>query len=254
MEICVFRDKNYLCHYTSFDSLCMILSTMTLKVSSFSNSNDIAELESNIACILNSYKEEEVKRFVKEHCGYISFSINKEIYGQSQNPQFGYLIPSMWGIYADKSKGACLVLDEDIFKSVNNTVLSNAKWEAFETISYTPFQNLKLASSKDTSLEIIKKDYKHILCTKHASWGHEQERRLVGVDFPHTLSLKGGIIRGIVMGQCTTDEHKQRLLSIIHDQNLACYGQLDEKIFVKQIVKGTNVYTTEEGTYFTSNE
>lgn len=254
MEECVFRDKNYLCHYTSFDNLCMILSTMTLKVSSFSNSNDIAELENNITCMLDSYKKEEVKRYVKEHCGYISFSINEEIYGHNRNPQFGYLIPSMWGIYADRSKGACLVLDEDIFKSVNKTALSNAKWGDIETINYTPFQPLKLASSKDTSLEIIKKEYKHILCTKHTSWKHEQERRLVGVDLPHTLSLKGGVIRGIVIGQCTTDENKRRLLSIMNDQNLACSGLLDKKTFVKQIVAGTNIYTTEEGIYFTSNE
>jgi hypothetical protein len=228
----------------------MMLSTMTIKVGSFARVNDIAELENNISCILDSHKEEEVKRYVKEHCGFISFSINKEMYGPNRNPQFGYLIPSMWGIYADKSQGACLVLDEELLKSVNAKVLSEAKWHNFVDIGYTPYQGLKLANSKEKPLEIIQKDYNHILCTKHASWGHEQERRFVGVDTPHTLSLKGGVIRGIIIGQCATDEHKEQLLSVLDDPNLACYGQLDKKIFVKQIIKGTNVYTTYEGRYF----
>lgn len=231
----------------------MILSSMTLRVSSFAHANDIAELESNMTCIIDSHKKDEINSFMKEHCGYLSFSINKEIYGPMNNPQFGYLIPNMWGIYADKSQGACLVLDEDKLKSVNRELLSLSEWEDFVDVDYTPYEILKCARSKSTPLEIIQREYKHILCTKHASWKSEQERRLVGVNLPSTLSLKEGVIRGIVIGQCATDEHKKQLLSVLNDPNLACYGQLDKKIFVKQIVRGTSVYTTLEGTYFTAN-
>lgn len=72
----VFGPNNYLCHYTTFYNLCSILSTMTLRISSYNNSNDIAELDSNISCILNSNKPSEVEQYVANQCGYISFSSN----------------------------------------------------------------------------------------------------------------------------------------------------------------------------------
>lgn len=123
----VFGSNDYLCHYTSFNNLCSILSTMTLLISSYKNSNDMAELDSNIASILNSNKTCEIEQYIANQCGYISFSTN--IWDTKNNiiSKFGYLIPSMWGIYADKSRGACLVLDKDILLQENAQMLSHAK-------------------------------------------------------------------------------------------------------------------------------
>ncbi len=246
----IFGVKNYLSHYTNFTNLCSIISTMTLKVCSFARANDIGEIESNVSCILNSQKEKDVERYIKEYCGYISFSSNKRCHTKFTNPKFGFLIPSMWGIYADKSHGACIVIDEDALKKENKEALDCAKWNKFIDVSYSKFQNLKLASSMDDPETIVQSLYQHILGTKHKSWSQEQERRLIGVDLPSTLSLKNGVIKGVVIGKLLSLQEKQYLLSILNDPNLACYNQLDRSIFVRQEIIGGNIYTTGFGKYF----
>jgi len=249
LSVRVFGADNYLCHYTSFDSLCSILSTMTLRVSSFACSNDIGELESNISCILSSEKVRQVEQYIENHCSYVSFSIDKRIHAKYADPKCGYLIPSMWGIYADKSQGVCLVIDEKALIRENNSALSHAKWYKFTNIAYSKFQNLQIVSSQDTPDEITQKLYMHLLGTKHVSWSSEQERRLIGVDLPQTLSLKNGVIRGVVIGKRATDRQKEILLSVLNDPNLSCYNQLDKEIFVRQEIIGSNIYTTNFGTY-----
>ena len=250
LEENVFGSDNYLCHYTSFASLCSILSTMTLKVSSFANSNDIGELESNISCILDNNKVKEVESYVENHCGYISFSMNKEADTPYTNPKYGYLIPSLWGIYADKSQGVCIVIDEKSLIEENKDALSHANWNKLIDVSYTRFQSSKLASSKDSPEEIVHSYSQHILGTKHSSWSHEQERRFIGADLPQTLSLKNGVIRGVVIGKRVSSQQKKQLLLTLNNPHLACYNQLENSLFVRQEILGGNIFTTELGTYF----
>ena len=249
----VFGREKYLCHYTSFDSLCSIISSMTLRVCSFARSNDIAELESNISCILDTEKKSNIERYIEEKCGYISFSKNKVFEGEKPIPRYGYLIPNMWGIYADKSQGACLVLDEDALIKENVGALNSAEWYSFQDVEYRKFQNLKLTSSKDSIEDTIRGLCTHILGTKHDSWESEQERRLVGVGLPSVLSLKGNAIIGIVIGKRTVSNHRERLLSILGNAQNSCYGILKKDIFVKQEILGNNVFTTGFGTYFDIN-
>lgn len=248
----VFGPNNYLCHYTTFYNLCSILSTMTLRISSYNNSNDIAELDSNISCILNSNKPSEVEQYVANQCGYISFSSNIWDVQNDVISKYGYLIPSMWGIYADKSRGVCLVLDKDILLQENAQMLSRANWFEFIDISYQQYQGLKLVPKTESIEDVVRQNYKHIIGVKHDSWSFEQEHRLIGCGLPPTLSLKNGVIRGIVVGKQSSTEDKNKLLSILNDENLACYNQLDKKCFVIQEIIGANVYTTDFGVYFNS--
>lgn len=245
----VFGSLNYLCHYTSFTNLCSILSTMTLRISSYRNSNDIAELDSNISCILNSNKTNEVEEYIANQCGYISFSTNILDVEKDIISKVGYLIPSMWGIYADKSKGACLVLDEEILKKENQKELLGAEWYDFIDVSYAPWQSLKLVSAKETTQSIVKNNYCHLLGFKHYSWSCEQERRLIGVGLPNTISLKNGVIKGIVLGKNVSEKNKKMLYSILDDKNLACFRQVNRSQFVIQEFIGGNVVTSNYGEF-----
>lgn len=246
----IFGAKNLLSHYTNFANLCSIISTMTLKVSSFARANDIGEIESNISCILNNSKAKEVESYIENHCGYISFSTNKGADTPCTNLKYGHLIPCLWGIYADKSQGACIVIDEEALIEENKNVLSRAAWHKFIDISYTRFQNLKLTYSKDSPENIVHAMSQHILGTKHSSWSQEQERRFVGAKLPQTLSLKNGVIRGVVIGKRVSIIQKHFLLSTLINPHLACYNQLDKNLFVRQEILGGNIFTTELGTYF----
>lgn len=249
LEENVFGSDNYLCHYTSFANFCSILSTMTLKVSSFVKSNDIGELESNVSCLLGD-KTKEVESYVENHCGYISFSTNKKADRPYDNPKYGYLIPSLWGIYADKSQGACLIIDEETLIKENKDALSCANWSEFIDVSYTRSQCRQLVSGKDSPEEIVHFMLPHILGTKHSSWSHEQERRLVGAELPQTLSLKNGVIRGVIIGKRISADQKQYLFSTLNNPHLACYNQLDKDLFVRKEIIGGNIYTTKKGKFF----
>lgn len=245
----IFGSTDYLCHYTNFQSLCSILSTMTLRTSSYQYSNDISEIDSNISCILDGEKIIEIEQYLANKCGYISFSINQRDKTNDIITTVGYLIPSMWGIYADKSKGACLILDKDILLQENAKILSDAEWFDFIDISYKQWQGLKLVSKNETVEEVVKKNYEHIVGIKHDSWNFEQEHRLVGCNLPPTLSLRNGVIHGVVIGRNVSMENKSTLLSILNDENLACYNQIDKNKFVIQEILGGIVYTTDYGVY-----
>lgn len=248
----IFGSNDYLCHYTSFNNLCSILSTMTLRIGSYKNSNDIAELDSNISSLLDSNKQREVEQYIANQCGYISFSTHIWDTQNDVISKVGYLIPSMWGIYADKSRGACMILDKDTLIKENAQILSRAKWFEFIDVSYQQYQGLKLVPKSESIVDIVRQHYKHIIGVKHDSWSFEQEYRFVGDGLPPSLSLMNGVIRGIVIGKESSIEDKIKLLSILNDENLACYNQIDKNSFVVQEIIGANVYTTDFGVYFNS--
>ena len=248
----IFGSSDYLCHYTSFNNLCSILSTMTLRIGSYKNSNDIAELDSNISSLLDTNKQSEVEQYIANQCGYISFSTHIWDTQNDVISKVGYLIPSMWGIYADKSRGACMILDKDTLIKENAQMLSLANWFDFIDIFYHQYQALKLVPKTESIEDVVRQNYKHIIGVKHDSWSFEQEHRFIGCGLPPTLSLKNGVIRGIVVGKQSSIEDKNKLLSILNDENLACYNQIDKSRFVVQEIIGANVYTTDFGVYFDS--
>ena len=246
----IFGPTNYLCHYTSFENFFSILSTMTLNVCSFENSNDILEIESNISCLGNNQRILEIEQYIANQCGYVSFSINQWDEILNIITSVGYLIPSMWGIYANKSKGVCILLDKDILLQENAKSLSNSLWYSFFNVSYLQIQGQKLVPKTELVEDIVKKNYRHIIGVKHKSWEFEQEFRFVGCGLPSNLSLKNGVIRGVIIGNKSSKEDKEKLLSMLNNKNLECYNQIDKNKFVLQDILGGNVYTSDFGVYF----
>lgn len=242
-------EKDWLCHYTSFDNLCSILSTMTLRVSSYERSNDISEMESNIFMILDSSFRERLEQYITRNCGYISFSKNEFDKETDTILSVGYRIPSMWGLYADGSRGACLVLDKEKLEA-ENSVLSKHTFNEWLDVDYTKMARSKVVPRNTPLRKIVKDNYKKIFGYKHSSWSHEQERRLIGIDMPPSLSIKNGVIKGIVMGCRSTENDKNRLKTIINDSNLACFGQIDKRQWVWQECLDGDIYTSDLGTYW----
>jgi len=242
-------EQDWLCHYTNFDNLCSILSTMTLKISSYDRSNDISEVESNITMLLDASIEEKLEQYIIQNCGYISFSKNKWNKDRTEIVSVGYRIPSMWGIYADRSRGACLVIDEEKLLDENRDVLA-ISFNKWIDVDYNRISLPKLVP-RNTPLETIFKDnYKQMLGYKHYSWCFEQERRLIGINLPPSLSLKNGVIKGVVMGCRSTEEDKTRLIKIIKDSKLSCLGNIDMQQWVYQEPLMGDMFTSEAGTYF----
>ena len=109
------NDK-FLFHFTTTESLLKILSGMTVKLSNFTNLNDLNETDIN--CDWNdSLKKINTKKYIQNHCKLISFSQN--YHPKDKFCQPGYNHPRMWAQYSDNNKGVCLVINEEKFRSTN---------------------------------------------------------------------------------------------------------------------------------------
>ena len=96
---------NLLFHYTKFDSVLKIISTKKLLFGDFLKMNDISE-----SCreVFNELAEDELRKFQS-----LSFTFDKR-------SKRAFEIDSLWGYYAEKGNGACLVFDRNrIIKEFN---------------------------------------------------------------------------------------------------------------------------------------
>ncbi len=123
------------------------------------------------------------------HYKTISFTIDKPT-------KRGFEIDSLWGYYAEKGNGVCLVFDKnELIKCFND----KDGFHKDEKIKYRNNSNgtffLKSTTPEDIAKE-IKRKHKKIFFTKSKDWGIEQEYRLLirgnsshkdSLDFGETL-------------------------------------------------------------------
>ena len=119
-ERCKFCKIEKLYHFTSFDTALLIIKSLKLKFSSLSNTNDICENSKNIYNYYNSNDSISIDKIREEIYKYrqISFSIDKDSDGR-----LGFDLHQMWGLYANKGYGVCLVFDKEklLNSSKNNS-------------------------------------------------------------------------------------------------------------------------------------
>jgi hypothetical protein len=137
-----------------------ILASYKLKISTFTNINDLFEMR---GCFSNVKGWDDSLNVFKKKHGFISTS------GSWDNEL-------LWAYYASNHKGVCLRLD------VNGVVSEDG--ELITKISYIEkpkyFNNDKLCYIVDNpDSNSIKKDMLSIYCTKHKKWDHEKEYRLL---------------------------------------------------------------------------
>lgn len=121
-------------HFTSFEAACKIIKSGKLRFSKASQLNDL--IESNRVArertlserILeeNPYLldvEAEMKRYQQ-----ISFAQDRDCDGMKY---LGFDLHTMWGLYADKGYGVCLVFDKDKLKLSNGDYASNITYTNF---------------------------------------------------------------------------------------------------------------------------
>lgn len=153
-----------LCHYTNADALIKILSNMQLKLSTLEKSRDLKERNYYQWIIdpINGIATEEAKNRLKMY-RFVCFcrAVNDpDVYPLDK----GYKYPFMWDTYADKHKGACIVLDEELFEKENPHLTKI-------NIKYRLSHNIDKLHRIDTKLR-----YKTI------DWAHEREVRFIFSD------------------------------------------------------------------------
>ena len=193
-----FNKKEHLYHYTSFEAAVKIVVSKELLFSKMDAVNDINE-QSGPEII---GVEDEFGLIKKALKGYTQISLTMDY----QHGRDGYNIPAMWGHYAQKGKGICLVFQKGKFiKAVKrrNTTLYSKEVDYYDTLNPQDF----LYEQRYGTLASFINDKKDtFLFHKSKDWEYEQEFRVVSIKKnPKPLNVRESLV-GIILYARTKDE------------------------------------------------
>jgi hypothetical protein len=150
-----FADMTRLYHFTNFDAACKIIESKQLRFGKLSRMNDLIENNKIVfqRVIFGSlekdkenglFAEEEMHRYQQ-----ISFSQDKYVDGKIYE---GFNLHPMWGLYADRGYGVCLVFDKKKLKLAdgdftNHIVVVSQVIFTFDAVEH-PLELFLLQSNK----------------------------------------------------------------------------------------------------------
>jgi len=106
-------------YYTNARTLLKILTSFQIKMSVLSRSSDLRERNFFRYFVKpeEGIGEKEAKKLA-DKSRYVCFCTEPNDSGWYHLDK-GYRLPNMWDAYADRHKGACIILDRDLFKKKN---------------------------------------------------------------------------------------------------------------------------------------
>lgn len=153
----------HLFHFTTFTSAIKIVSSNVLLFGDFKSMNDISESRREV---FDDTVIPELSRYKS-----LSFTLDKRC-------KRGFEIDSLWGYYAEKGKGVCLVFNKQ-------KLISQFK----QLAGYKRYGNIRYINNftnaiffKDNGVAInkqIEQEYKDIFFTKSKDWRNENEYRFL---------------------------------------------------------------------------
>jgi len=176
-----FEQTEKLYHFTKFDTALKILESNRLRFGRLDNMNNIHEND-KIEFVgpnnqqINEFPSEVLDALHDEIYKYRQISLTTE--GQPGD-NLGFNLHQMWGIYADKGEGVCLVFDKkELEKShdMKNINLGRVNYDDTKKL-----ESFFISDSKNPEevLDEIKKHIPDIYFHKRKEWEHEQEYRLI---------------------------------------------------------------------------
>ena len=111
-----FMNMKKLYHYTKFDTAIKILESHSLRFGRLHNMNDIHENDKlsyvdTTGTLINSFPSDVLDAIDCEMAKYRQISLTAD---DDKQDKLGFDLHQMWGLYADKGQGVCLVFDKDI--------------------------------------------------------------------------------------------------------------------------------------------
>jgi hypothetical protein len=162
-----FQQVEKLFHFTSIDSAIKIIISNTLRFGKLRGMNDINE----------SY------RYIFYDEGIDETSVEQEIAKYQQisltmdsDKRQGFEISAMWGHYAEKGKGVCLVFDKDKLISLSNI---NDKEITTSNVIYTDEYNSNILVTDTNIPNFFTNNITGLFFQKTIDWSYEQEFRLL---------------------------------------------------------------------------
>jgi hypothetical protein len=173
-----FEQTEKLYHFTKFDTALKIIESNRLRFGRLDNMNDIHEndkmefVDANNH-IINEFPSEVLNALHDEIYKYRQISLTAE---GEPGDKLGFDLHQMWGLYADKGEGVCLVFDKNEL----------AKWldvgMGQERVSYDDtIESFFISFSNDPQKvpDEVRDHINDIFYHKRKEWEHEQEFRLL---------------------------------------------------------------------------
>ena len=207
MESKDFEKIEKLYHYTTYNTGKLIMKSRTLRSGNLNKMNDYYESRRNFVWNLSGEKN-IYKNILNEYRNYSQISL-------TYDTRKRFDIPAMWGHYANKGKGVCLIFDkEKLIKTLKSSTFVKGK------VKYNSNYNSILIGNDIRNKREIKhffaKHKKRIFMHKTSDWKYEQEYRLI-LNCPHGNyfhihdCLIGVIINSIILSEKEVAKIKQEL-------------------------------------------
>ena len=173
-----FKNIKKLYHYTKFDTAIKILESHSLRFGRLHNMNDIHENDKLsyvdlMRTSINSFPSDVLDAIDCEMAKYRQISLTAD---DDKKGKLGFDLHQMWGLYAEKGKGVCLVFDKDILcKQIDDAVLH-------KTVLYdTSVESFYIANPNDyqSIQDDIQRQAEMLFFHKRKEWEHEQEYRYI---------------------------------------------------------------------------
>lgn len=161
-----FQQIEKLYHYTKFDSAMRIILSKRLKFGRLDKMNDVYEACKHIYNT-DTNTDIDIKQIHNALLLYMQLSFTQD------GTYKGYEISAMWGHYAEKGKGVCLVFDkEKLIKALPNGLHYN------EVAYQIDFKGDVIIDSSNLS-ESIESNISKLFFVKSKDWEYEQEFRII---------------------------------------------------------------------------
>lgn len=174
-----FEKTEKLYHFTSFDTAKIILESNRLRFGRLNNMNDIHENDMIVfhdenGGSVNERNSDILDVFYDEIYKYrqISFTADNMV-----GDKVGFDLHQMWGMYADKGEGVCLVFDKDEMEK--NCDMTNIHKERVKYDKILESSVVSLSQKTDAIPSEVKNNVHKIFFHKRIEWEHEQEYRLI---------------------------------------------------------------------------
>lgn len=162
--------EKYVYHFTTFESAVKILTTKSLLFSPVEKLNDINE-SIGPRCLFTNENDEKEGNGLLGAYRQISFS-------SDSGTRRGFDIPAMWGHYASRGHGVCLVLDK---KRIEEVVGQNpSRWVG--KVLYSSIEPASILYEKQTYGDLdnfIRANKRELFFHKTGDWKYEQEYRII---------------------------------------------------------------------------
>lgn len=171
-----FTKMHRLYHFTSFEAACKILEDKKLRFGKPSRLNDLNESKKIVfqRLVINleednangMFAEDEMRRYQQ-----ISFAQDQRV---GDGVYMGFDLHPLWGLYADKGYGVCLVFDKDELKLADGDYAK----DVFYTNDALPDYAFRNKSKAGIKSEIWRRRDEIFFC-KRKEWEYEQEYRVI---------------------------------------------------------------------------